>query len=323
MGCDGGTIPTRDELVKLKKKPEQRDKDSARLYRWQHCTISQEPLKKPIVACEMGRLYNKESVIELLLSKDRERNGRTEHIDKLKDVVELVLTDNPAYEGTRASVGDGMYVDRLVSPWICPVTGLEMNGRFKFMFPWKLGKVVSDRAVKILQKDEAEADKFKEEDIIILNPEEDDLDLMHSKMIARRARIKAGKKAAKESKKKRTAENVFKVPEAVAGTSWHQPQPIVGTTVANDEPVASTNGDPVAGGSTSGITNGESAAKKQKKANSNTFLDQKGPSSGSKKVSSVQEDPGKSEIYKSLFSSHKSAQNKPTGHWITFDPRYN
>ena len=23
MGCDGGTIPTRDELVRLKKKPEQ------------------------------------------------------------------------------------------------------------------------------------------------------------------------------------------------------------------------------------------------------------------------------------------------------------
>ena len=28
MGCDGGTIPTRDELVRLKKKPEQKDKNS-------------------------------------------------------------------------------------------------------------------------------------------------------------------------------------------------------------------------------------------------------------------------------------------------------
>lgn len=320
MGCDGGTIPTRDELVKLKKKPEQKDKDSARLYRWQHCTITQEPLKNPIVACEMGRLYNKESVIELLLTKDREKNGRTEHIEKLKDVIELTLAKNPAYEKDRASVGDGMYVDRLVAPWICPVTGLEMNGRFKFVFPWKLGKVVSDRAVKILQKDEGEADKFKEEDIIILNPEEDDLDLMHSKMIARRARVKAEKKAAKDSKKKRAIEEVFKKPEAAAGSSWHQPEPVPGPS--------SSDGASVAGSSCSngelaedGGSNGEPSVKKIKKSGNN-FLDQK-PKAGTSKKVSVQEDQSKSEIYKSLFSSHKSAQNKPTGHWITFDPRYN
>jgi hypothetical protein len=63
MGCDGGTIPTRDELVKLKKKPEQRDKDGHRIFRWQHCSISQQPLRKPVMACELGRLYNKESII--------------------------------------------------------------------------------------------------------------------------------------------------------------------------------------------------------------------------------------------------------------------
>ena len=42
-----------------------------------------------------------------------------------------------------------------------------------------------------------------------------------------------------------------------------------------------------------------------------------------KSKSSVQNDASKSEVYKSLFSSHQSAQNKKTGHWITFDPRYN
>jgi hypothetical protein len=63
MGCDGGTIPTRDELVKLKRKPEQRDKDGHRLFRWQHCAISQQPLRKPVMACELGKLYNKESII--------------------------------------------------------------------------------------------------------------------------------------------------------------------------------------------------------------------------------------------------------------------
>ena len=63
MGCDGGTIPTRDELVKLKKRPEQKDSDGHRLYKWQHCAITQHFLNKPVVACEMGRLYSKEAVI--------------------------------------------------------------------------------------------------------------------------------------------------------------------------------------------------------------------------------------------------------------------
>merc|ERR1712110_1044137 len=67
MGCDGGTIPTRDEQVRLKKKPEQKDKDSVRLYKWQHCHLTQQKLTKPIVACELGFLYSKEVIIEKLL----------------------------------------------------------------------------------------------------------------------------------------------------------------------------------------------------------------------------------------------------------------
>ncbi len=39
--------------------------------------------------------------------------------------------------------------------------------------------------------------------------------------------------------------------------------------------------------------------------------------------SSIQSDPTKSEVYKSLFVSHPTAQNKPKGNWVTFDPRYN
>merc|ERR1712098_282305 len=40
-----------------------------------------------------------------------------------------------------------------------------------------------------------------------------------------------------------------------------------------------------------------------------------------KSASALQKDPLKSEIYKSLFNSHKSAANKPKAHWVTFDPR--
>ena len=139
-----------------------------------------------------------------------------------------------------------------------------------------------------------------------------------SKMIARRARVKAEKKAAKDSKKKRAIEEVFKKPEPTAGSSWHQPEPVPG-------PSSSDDGASVADSSRSNgelaEDDGEPSAKKIKKSGNN-FLDQK-PKAGTSKKVSVQEDQSKSEIYKSLFSSHKSAQNKPTGHWITFDPRYN
>lgn len=37
MGCDGGTIPKRDELVRTKKKPEQ-----VNCLKDDHCTFSEE-----------------------------------------------------------------------------------------------------------------------------------------------------------------------------------------------------------------------------------------------------------------------------------------
>lgn len=57
MGCDGGTIPKRHELVKTAKRPEQKDKDMDRRAKWSTCCISQQALTKPIMTCEMGKLY--------------------------------------------------------------------------------------------------------------------------------------------------------------------------------------------------------------------------------------------------------------------------
>lgn len=278
MGCDGGTIPTRDELVKTKKRPEQKDPDSVRAYKWQHCALTQEPLSKPVVACELGRLYNKEAIIEKLLSAKSE--GKSEdrvanHIKSLKDIRELQLEPNPAFTGEKARVGDA-YNDRSKAEWICPLTSLEMNGRFPFVFDWSSGKVYSKRAYKMLKDDKALA--IAEENLIIMNPEEgsSDEDLMFTKMEARRARIKAAKKAAKEEKRKL-------------------------------EPSSTSN---------------EGEAKKEgpsepKKAKSSKAAE------AEKKIKSVQNDPSKSEVYKSLFSSHHTALNKPKGNWVTFDPRYN
>lgn len=54
MGADGGTIPKRCELVKSKKKAEKVEKSVKNASRWRLCRLSQQPLRRPIVACRLG-----------------------------------------------------------------------------------------------------------------------------------------------------------------------------------------------------------------------------------------------------------------------------
>ena len=56
-----------------------------------------------------------------------------------------------------------------------------------------------------MRNDPDEADKFKEEDSVVINPTEEEIDEQIVKMEARRARVKAEKKAAKAAKKGMTS----------------------------------------------------------------------------------------------------------------------
>lgn len=52
---------------------------------------------------------------------------------------------NPAYvatEHTDGAVGEGS------APYICPISGLEMTGKFRFVFLWGCGCVLAERALK-------------------------------------------------------------------------------------------------------------------------------------------------------------------------------
>ena len=255
----------------------------------------------------MGRLYNKEAVIELLLCKDRSNAPPwAAHLEKLKDVIELKLSPNPSYDANRISVGNG-YNDRLVSPWICPVTGLEMNGNFKMVFSWPGGKVVAERAIKVMQKDPAEAPNFKQEDLIVLNPEEEEIDLMNANMIARKARAKAEKKAKK--KKISTEEEAGPSEAGVSGFKKPKIDENNGATKKAFNPFAEQ-------------------AKREKKEDSRPAKERGQVTSNQLakfatelKEKKIQEGGG-SEVFKRLFTTHKSAQNRPKGNWVTYDPRY-
>jgi len=125
---------------------------------------------------------------------------------------------------------------------------------------------------------------------------------MSAQMNARRARAKALRKASKEGKKHKLTETaaatVFKIPNADA------------TATSSSS------------GSGDSSPDGETAAKKAKKAAPATgFGHQK--EAKAKVAKTIQDDPTKSEVYKRLFSSHHTALNQPKGNWVTFDPRYN
>ncbi|XP_045430304.1 replication termination factor 2 isoform X3 [Pipistrellus kuhlii] len=150
MGCDGGTIPKRHELVKGPKKVEKVDKDAELVALWNYCALSQEILRRPIVACELGRLYNKDAVIEFLLDKSSEKAlaKAASHIKNIKHVTELRLSDNPAWEGDKGNTKGDKHDDLQRARFICPVVGLEMNGRHRFCFLRCCGCVFSERALK-------------------------------------------------------------------------------------------------------------------------------------------------------------------------------
>ncbi|PBC28784.1 replication termination factor 2 [Apis cerana] len=283
MGCDGGTIPRRDELVRVKKKPEQKDKEAELAFKWRHCTIKQLPLQPPVVGCGLGHLYSKESVLEGLLDRSTLPES-AQHIKTLKDIKNLNLTPNPAFDGNKAKKGD-CYADEGKSPYICPLIGLEMNGKYKFCFLWSCGCVMSERALKEVKSKICHQcqQPFTEEDIVIINAEGNDLKLMEENMILRKI-------AKKKSKKQKYNED--------NQTLEIKQEEIPKKKIKKEDK-----------SSTSKITNrteAEDPAYKKVKENY-----------------SVAKDPKASEVFKSIFTTHKSAAEQDRAHWITYNPFYN
>ncbi|XP_058059549.1 replication termination factor 2 [Anopheles bellator] len=310
MGCDGGTIPRRDELVRLKKKPEQKDKNSERQFRWKHCALTQLRLQLPIVMCALGRLYSKQSVIEALLDKEKMPESCS-HIKSLKDIKNLNLTPNPAYDETK---------DDKSSPFVCALIGLEMSGQFRFVALWTCGCVFSERALKEI-KDKACSvcqAPFTDDDIVVLNGSEEDIKLMRTKMEARQARLKLDKKnkAEKKAKSKESVPSSTVTSGELSSTS--------SSAVASGSGVAT-----VKASSSVAKPNGEGSSKPNgsKVLNKRALISDKiGEDPVFKKSKddySVAKDPKASAVYKSLFTSHESEKDQQRAHWVTYNPFYN
>uniref|UniRef100_A0A2K5ZBW4 Replication termination factor 2 n=1 Tax=Mandrillus leucophaeus TaxID=9568 RepID=A0A2K5ZBW4_MANLE len=323
MGCDGGTIPKRHELVKGPKKVEKVwhlktgeewcsltvkgkqewegvDKDAELVAQWNYCTLSQEILRRPIVACELGRLYNKDAVIEFLLDKSAEKalGKAASHIKSIKNVTELKLSDNPAWEGDKGNTKGDKHDDLQRARFICPVVGLEMNGRHRFCFLRCCGCVFSERALKEIKAEVCHTcgAAFQEDDVIVLNGTKEDVDVLKARMEERRLRAKLEKK----TKKPKAAESVSKpdVSEEAPGPSKVKTGKPEETSLDSRE--KKNNLAP-----RSTATNESSSGKAGK------------PLCGATKRSIA--DSEESEAYKSLFTTHSSAKRskEESAHWVT------
>ena len=145
MGNDGGSIPTRRELVKeaarnpsaAQVKESQQEQQE---YQWSTDPISRQPLETPIVSDTSGKLYNKATILEYLVEGTRKEDFERETqgaVKSLKDIVEVKFeldTDGDATKKKQA--------------FKCPVTGDKLGPGSKAVYIVPCGHAFSGAAIK-------------------------------------------------------------------------------------------------------------------------------------------------------------------------------
>ncbi|POM75157.1 hypothetical protein PHPALM_7777 [Phytophthora palmivora] len=190
MGNDGGVIAVKRKFMRhanVKARGEKADQEALRLEKARTCVLSSEPLRDPVVACRLGNLFNKQTVLEHLLAKSMPERYR--HITSLKDVVTCRVTREKEQEDAF---------------WCCPVTMVEFNGKQPFVVLFKCGCVLSERALKAVQTKECLVcgKPFEEQDVVTLLDDEQYVE-KQKKLLE----FKAEEKRVKKSKKKVKEEN--------------------------------------------------------------------------------------------------------------------
>ncbi len=149
MGNDGGSIPTRRELVKeaardLSQTQVKEIQAEQQEHYWSTCALSHQPLSLPVVSDALGTLYNKDAIIDHLLSAGQEDKHGLEargeafkdRLRSLRDLVEVNFqTEN-----------DG-------KTWVCPVTGKELGPGVKAIYLVPCGHAFSESAMKEMPGD--------------------------------------------------------------------------------------------------------------------------------------------------------------------------
>ncbi|KAK7524607.1 DUF602 domain protein [Phyllosticta citriasiana] len=159
MGNDGGSIPTRRELVKeaarnpttTEIKQAQQEQES---HRWSTCPLSNKPLSRPIVSDCNGKLYNKDAVLEYLLPADdddpnaavrkveQSENVLRGSIKSLRDIVEVKFETDKDDAGKERKTEDGREI------WVCPITREPLGPGSKAVYLVPCGHAFRGTAIK-------------------------------------------------------------------------------------------------------------------------------------------------------------------------------
>ncbi|KAJ8496001.1 hypothetical protein ONZ45_g12630 [Pleurotus djamor] len=182
MGNDGGSIPDRRDLA------EQADKANQTRARWFFCALSKRRLEEPIVSCSLGKLYNKDALLEYLLDRSAFGDGEIicGHIRSLKDVTTLKLTPNNAAAPQKDDTVEQ-------ARYICPLSHKEMNGAQPFVYISTCGCVFSHAGLKALSSSSTldlcpQCGKKYDaaSDVLTINPSAEEEERMHAAMTAKR-----------------------------------------------------------------------------------------------------------------------------------------
>ncbi len=154
-------------------------------------------------------MFNKEALVHALLN--RTLPSALAHITSLKQLVPLKLDPVPG----AGAAGRGA----AAADWQCPVTGLEMNGRARFVVHRPTGRAVSERALK--EAPAAVRELFGAEwaagDLIQVNPTGEELLTMRERLAARLAAERQKKLAKKLAKRAAAGGGEGAAAEAAAG----------------------------------------------------------------------------------------------------------
>jgi hypothetical protein len=206
MGGDGGVLPTGRKFIRgcgksiEDKKEDGRNISKSQVLRTTICAQSCEPLMEPIIACEMGNLYSKESILKAFI--DKALNPLFSHLRGMKDIKTLLLSPNPAYSLAKEMDGESR------PKYICPITSMEFNGIHPFVVIWSTGFVISEKAIREIGIDglQQEYGPFNTQDVVRLIPGDEELKEQRSHMESRRENMKNGKKDGKKTKRDRESD---------------------------------------------------------------------------------------------------------------------
>ena len=166
---NGGTTFSRKKeslggFVRYSTQSTVRDRDEAEedLARWFTCALTEEPLEtceNGVVIDRTGALYNKQPVLEALRNKAVDgapMPKRVEHVTGMKALVTCKF-----HKRRRDSGGDGengtasksvnarnFRCGAAEAVFSCPITGLDFNGKTKFVVVRPSGVVVADKALR-------------------------------------------------------------------------------------------------------------------------------------------------------------------------------